>query len=63
MKREIPLFIVDSSRKHKKGECDYICCTDKDSGFIAKIDYIDGEIEETGSDYRIGLSKMESLAE
>lgn len=57
MKREIPLFIVDSSRKHKKGECDYICCTDKDSGFIAKIDYIDGEIEETGSDYRIGLSK------
>ena len=57
MKREIPLFIVDSSRKHKKGECDYICCTDKDSGFIAKIDYIDGELEETGSDYRIGLSK------
>lgn len=31
--------------------------SDKDSGFIAKIDYIDGEIEETGSDYRIGLSK------
>ena len=45
MKREIPLFIVDSSRKHKKGECDYICCTDKDSGFIAKIDYIDVELE------------------
>ena len=57
MKREIPLFIVDSSRRHKKGECDYIVCTDKDSGFIAKIDYIDGEIEEMGSDYRIGVSR------
>lgn len=54
-KREIPLFIIDRTRQHKKGECDFLVCTDKDSGFIARIDYVDGEKEETGDDYRIGL--------
>lgn len=53
-KREIPLFIIDTNRNHKRGECDFIVCTDKDSGFIAKVDYIDGEKEEVGGDYRIG---------
>lgn len=54
-KREIPLFIIDRTRQHKKGECDFLVCTDKDNGFIARMDYIDGEIEEVGDDYRIGI--------
>ena len=54
-KKEIPLFIIDRTRQHKKGECDFLVCTDKDSGFIARMDYIDGEIEEVGDDYRIGI--------
>lgn len=54
-KREIPLFIIDRTRRHKRGECDFLVCTDKDSGFIARLDYVDGEIEEAGDDYRIGV--------
>lgn len=56
-KRDIPLFIIDSNRTHKRGECDFLVCTDKDSGFIAKVDYIDGEKEEAGNDYRIGCPR------
>lgn len=52
-KREIPLFIIDTARAHKKGDCDFLVCTDIESGFIAKADYIDGEREEIGDDYRI----------
>ena len=52
-KREIPLFIIDTLRNHKRGECDFLVCTDKDCGFIAKVDYIDEEKEEVGDDYRI----------
>lgn len=52
-KREIPLFIIDTSRKHKKGECDFIVCTDKDNGFIARTEYIQGQNDEVGDDYRI----------
>ena len=58
MKREFPLFIVDHNRAHKFGEVDFIYCSDIDNGFIAKVEYIDGIIEEVGEDYRIepGLS-------
>lgn len=56
-KREIPLFVIDTLRNHKRGECDFLVCTDKDSGFIAKVDYIDGEKEEVGDDYRIGCPR------
>ena len=56
-KREIPLFIVDTSRNHKRGECDFLVCTDKDNGFLAKVDYVDGEKEEMGDDYRIGCPR------
>ena len=56
-KREIPLFIIDNTRNHKRGECDFLVCTDKDNGFIAKVDYLDGEMEEVGDDYRIGYPK------
>ena len=56
-KREIPLFIVDTSRNHKRGECDFLVCTDKDNGFFAKVDYVDGEKEEVGDDYRIGCPR------
>ena len=53
MKREFPLFIVDHNRMHKFGEVDFVCCSDIDNGFIAKIEYVDGIIEEVGEDYRI----------
>lgn len=53
MKREFPLFIVDHNRAHKFGEVDFIYCSDIDNGFIAKVEYIDGIIEEVGEDYRI----------
>lgn len=52
-KREVPLFIIDTSRKHKKGECDWVFCTDKDNAFVGKIDYLDGDVDEAGDDYRI----------
>lgn len=55
-KREFPLFILDTLRTHKRGECDFIVCTDRDNGFIAKIDFIPGEKEETCADYRIGYA-------
>lgn len=55
VKREIPLFIIDRTRQHKKGECDFLVCTDKDNGFIARMNYIDGEVEEVGDDYRTGI--------
>lgn len=53
-KRETPLFIIDTCRAHKQGECDFMVCTDRDNGFIAKLDYVDGDITEVGDDYRIG---------
>ena len=55
MKREIPLFIFDTNKQHKKGECDFVVCTDKDSGFIARMDYIPEQEDEVGEDYRIGI--------
>lgn len=53
MKREIPLFIIDTKKSHKKGECDFLVCTDKDSGFVAKIEYITASSPDYGDDYRI----------
>lgn len=52
-KREIPLFIFDKNRDHGIGECDFVCCTDIDNGFIAKIDYTD-EPESVSEWARIG---------
>lgn len=54
-KREVPLFIIDRTRLHKKGECDFLVCSDIESGFIARIDFVEGEKVEAGDDYRIGL--------
>lgn len=53
MKREIPLFIIDTKKSHRRGECDFLVCTDKDNGFIARIDYIEQTQPEHGDDYRI----------
>jgi hypothetical protein len=53
MKREIPLFIFDTSRLHKMGECDFVTCTDVDNGFVAKIDYVEGDV--TYNDYNIKI--------
>lgn len=56
-KREIPLFIIDNSRAHKKGECDFLVCTDSENGFVAKIDYVQGVVDEVGEMYRIGYGR------
>lgn len=53
MKREIPLFIIDTKKSHKKGECDFLVCTDQDSGFISQIDYVASEKQDVCDDYRI----------
>ena len=39
-KREIPLFIIDTLRNHKRGECDFLVCTDKDCGSILDAEII-----------------------
>ena len=52
-KREIPLFIVDTARHHRRGECDFVCCTDKDSGFVARVDLIKNAVPEVGVDFRV----------
>lgn len=41
MARTYPLFIIDSSRQHGRGEeVDYISCTAADCPFIAKADFV-----------------------
>lgn len=52
-KREIPLFLFDKERKHNLGECDFVCCTDIDNGFIAKMEYTE-ESERVTDRMRIG---------
>ena len=54
-KREIPLFICDTSRWHSQGEADFIACTDVDNGFVAKVTYISDNEPDTVTDtLRIG---------
>lgn len=57
MKREIPLFIIDTKKTHKKGECDFLVCTDVDNSFVARIDYIPSQEASYGEDYRIDYSR------
>lgn len=57
MKREIPLFIIDTKKSHKKGECDFIVCTDQDNGFVAKVEYVAASAPEYGEDYRIDCNR------
>lgn len=52
-KREIPLFVVDTARQHRRGECDFVCCTDRDSGFVARVDFVKNAVPEVGEDYRV----------
>lgn len=46
-KREIPLFIIDKSRWHSQGECDFLVCTDIDNAFVARIDYVSEDEADT----------------
>lgn len=57
MKREIPLFIIDTKKSHKKGECDFIVCTDQNNGFVAKVEYVASNAPEHGDDYRIDCNR------
>lgn len=57
MKREIPLFIIDTKKSHKKGECDFLVCTDQDNGFVAKVEYIAESEPKYGDDYRIDCNR------
>lgn len=56
-KREIPLFILDRSRKHKVGPYDFLVCTDQDNGFVAKVDYVLGMDEMATDKMRIGEAR------
>ena len=56
-RREIPLFILDHSRKHKVGPYDFLVCTDKDNGFVAKVDYVIGMGELSTDMVRIGAAR------
>jgi hypothetical protein len=41
MKRNYPLFIIDTSRQHGRGvECDYISCTDSTCPFVAMLEIL-----------------------
>lgn len=45
MAREYPLFIIDSSRQHGRGEeVDYISCTAADCQFVAKSEFVTNQI-------------------
>lgn len=57
MKREIPLFIIDTKKSHKKGECDFLVCTDMDNGFVARIDYVTDEPEGMTDDSITGYAR------
>lgn len=57
MKREIPLFVIDTKKSHKKGECDFIVCTDMNNGFVAKVEYVAASEPESGDDYRIDCNR------
>jgi hypothetical protein len=49
MKREIPLFIFDLTRRHRLGEADFVSCTDIDNAFVARIDMVESQ-EQVSTD-------------
>lgn len=53
-KREIPLFVIDTNRYHNIGEADFLVCTDRENGFIAKMEYVTGENDIVTDTLRIG---------
>mgnify|MGYP001555039695 FL=1 len=54
-KREIPLFICDTSGWHNQGDADFIACTDQENGFVARIDIVSSDEPDTVTDtLRIG---------
>ena len=53
MRRRNPLCIFDTNRCHKFGDCDWIVCTDKDNGFVAKVTYETGLQPTAGVNERI----------
>ena len=52
-KRKFPLFIIDTNRLHRLGDCDFLVCTDHDNGFVAQVEYIRAIAAEVGDDYFI----------
>ncbi len=45
MARNYPLFIIDSSRQHGRGEeIDYISCTASDCQFVAKAEFVTNNV-------------------
>ena len=53
MRRRNPLFIFDTNRCHKFGDCDWIVCTDTKNGFVAKVTYETGLQPKAGVNERI----------
>lgn len=60
MKREIPLFIIDTKRSHGLGDCDFIVCTDKENGFIAKAEFVANDDNVPQPSDLVRVSKNES---
>ena len=56
-RREIPLFVFDIQRKHNIGAFDYLVCTDKDNGFVARVDYVTDIPEMATDTERVGLTR------
>ena len=56
-RREIPLFVFAIPRQHNIGAFDYLVCTDKDNGFVARVDYVTDMPEMASDSVRVGLAR------
>ena len=54
MKRIHPLFIYDTNRNHKFGDCDWIACTQAHNAFLAKVTFVSGQEPKSTPNLRIG---------
>ena len=54
MKRIHPLFIYDTNRNHKFGDCDWIACTQAHNAFLAKVTFVSDQEPTSAPNLRIG---------
>ena len=53
MKRIHPLFIYDTNRNHKFGDCDWIACTQAHNAFLAKVTFVSDQEPTSAPNLRI----------
>ena len=53
MKRIHPLFIYDTNRNHKFGDCDWIACTQAHNAFLAKVTFVSDQVPTSTPNLRI----------